>query len=415
MRSSRTETKRAETGMPETDGTKAENLGSRGGGIGDGGSLSLQAAGLEADPDLVDLFESVFARYAENRQTASAGATVPHSAAPEAGLDVALWAQLEELGLTRLTAAEEAGGSGAGWAEAAELLSAAARHGVRVPLAENDLLAEWLREVAGLTAADAHPDGASGTVDSSTTGAGASGNAVRTVAVLDGSGRAAHVPWASAADSILLVWEDRGRHLVAEVAAASVVITPGRNAAGEPRDAIAADLSALVGTEISADVVEQLRLRSALVRAVQVCAALDTALDLSVGHAGARTQFGRPLAKFQGVQAHLADMAAECALARAATESALLEAVATEWSSENLGFLVAAARSCVGHAASAVVRSAHQVHGAIGTTLEHPLHLSTRAALTWRSEYGSLASWDRQVTEAALAAEPGGLWELVTG
>ena len=69
-----------------------------------------------------------------------------------------------------------------------------------------------------------------------------------------------------------------------------------------------------------------------------------------------------------------------------------------------MAFLVAAARSCAGHASSVVVRNAHQVHGAIGTTREHRLHEFTRAALAWRSEFGSVRYWDEWLTDAALSA-----------
>jgi acyl-CoA dehydrogenase len=80
-----------------------------------------------------------------------------------------------------------------------------------------------------------------------------------------------------------------------------------------------------------------------------------------------------------------------------------------------LEFLVAVARSCAGHAASVVVRNAHQVHGAIGTTREHRLHEFTRAALAWRSEFGSVRYWDERVTDAAMHASAGALWDLITG
>lgn len=237
---------------------------------------------------------------------------------------------------------------------------------------------------------------------------------MRTVAVLDESGRAVAVPWASAVDRIVLVWPVGDGYRAADVAGSEVDIVAGTNAIGEPRDAIAADTATLGGVPVSADTVEQLRLRSALVRAVQVCAALDRALDLAVEHTTTRVQFGRPISRFPVLQAALADAAGECALARAATEAAVLRAITTDWQAADLGFLVASARSCVGHAASVVVRSAHQLHGAIGTTIEHPLHLATRAALAWRSEYGSLASWDERVLDAALA-DDAPLWQTVAG
>jgi acyl-CoA dehydrogenase len=122
-------------------------------------------------------------------------------------------------------------------------------------------------------------------------------------------------------------------------------------------------------------------------------------------------QFGRQLSKFQAVQHMLSDIAAEAALARAATEGALAAAVGSDWS--GVEFPVAVARSCAGHAASVVVRNAHQVHGAIGTTIEHRLHEFTRPALAWRSEFGSVRYWDDQVTDMALRTDAAGIWRLI--
>ncbi|HVW43732.1 MAG TPA: hypothetical protein VHC18_20530, partial [Amycolatopsis sp.] len=117
-------------------------------------------------------------------------------------LDRALWATLSGSDLTRLTAAS---GAGATWTEAAELLRAAARAAAPVPLAENDLLAQWLLERCGLL-----------------DGGGA--DEIRTVACLDPAGRARGVPWAGCADSLVALWQDHGRWLVADVPAAMVTV-----------------------------------------------------------------------------------------------------------------------------------------------------------------------------------------------
>lgn len=338
--------------------------------------------GPEVDPALSDLMDAVFAEY---RRAHSPGTTD--------GFDTELWRRLDELGLVRLTGAEQAGGSGAGWYEAVELLSAAVRHSVRIPLAENDLLACWLVE-----AADVQADAA-----------------VRTLCLLDEEGTASGVPWAATAERIVVVWQAADGYLLADTEPGNVSITPGANMIGEPRDTVIADLAALAGVPVSADLVAQLRLKSALVRSLQVCAALDEALALSIEHATSREQFGRPLARFQAVQHLISDIAGEAALARCASEAALSAAVATDWAAPHLEFLVAAARSCTGHATSVVVRNAHQVHGAIGTTREHRLHEFTRAALAWRSEFGSVQYWDDRVTDMALRAGSTQLWALISG
>ena len=338
------------------------------------------------DPALVDMMDAVFAEYRE---------THPPAASPEKAVarDPDLWRHLAELGLVRLTGSEQSGGSGAGWYEAAELLTAATRHGVRIPLAEHDLLACWLLDASGIPG-----DGA-----------------VRTVCLLDDRGVANAVPWAATADRIVVVWQAVGEHHAADVDVDKLAITPGTNMIGEPRDTVAADPATLQGVPIAAPLVAQLRLKSALARSIQVCAALDRILQLSIEHVTSRVQFGRPLSKFQAIQNLVADIAAEAALARAATEAALTAAVTSEWSASNLDFLVAVTRSCAGHAASVVVRNAHQIHGAIGTTREHRLHEFTRPALAWRSEFGSVQYWDDQVTGAALRARAVELWSLITG
>lgn len=343
-------------------------------------------AGSTVDPDLIEMMDAVFAAYRKDREPAT---TVRHNAE--------LWSKLRDLGLLRLTGSTHHGGSGAGWAEAAELISAAVRHSVRVPLAEHDLLACWLLEAAGLPTDDTP----------------------RTVCVLDAAGTATGVPWAQAAGRIVVVFPavdgDGDGYRVADVDAATLTIVAGTNMIGEPRDTVTADIAVLRADSRAVDdaLVEQLRLKSALVRSIQVCTALDTALDLTIEHTSARVQFGRSLSKFQAIQHVVADIAAEAALARAATEAALDVAISSDWTAANLGFLVAVARSCAGHAASVVVRNAHQAHGAIGTTVEHRLHEYTRAALAWRSEYGSVMHWDDTVTRAAVAAGAAGLWPLI--
>lgn len=344
-------------------------------------------AGPTVDPALTDMMDAVFAEY---RTTQPPGAAL---AGKPAQRDTELWRRLDDLGLVRLTGAEQSGGSGAGWYEAAELLGAAVRHGVRIPLAEHDLLACWLLDVAGIPG----------------------DRAMRTVCLLDDQGVAAAVPWAASADRVVLVWRADDQYHAADVDAGRLDITSGANMIGEPRDGVAIDPATLHGTPLAEPLVAQLRVKSALVRSIQVCAALDRILGLSIEHVTSRVQFGRPLSRFQAVQHQISDIAAEAALARAATDAALIAAVSSQWSSPNLDFLVAVARSCTGHATLVVVRNGHQVHGAMGTTREHPLHEFTRAALAWRSEFGSVRYWDDQVTRAALAAGADGLWSLITG
>ncbi|WAC58102.1 acyl-CoA dehydrogenase [Gordonia sp. SL306] len=344
-------------------------------------------SGSVVDRELADLLSAVFAAHRQRAATDDSADRDPSA------WDPVLWQQLSELGLARLTGREESGGSGADWFAAAALLRAAAAHGVRTPVVEHDLLAGWLLSEAGFPVDDAR----------------------RSACVLDRHGTARHVGWAAGAERVVVAWPSGGGYRVADVDTSDLDITAGTNVAGEPRDTVVAQLDHLTGADVDTTVIDRFRLRGAMARAVQTCAALDRTLDLTSRYAVEREQFGRPLARFQAVTGLVADIAAETSLAEAATESTLTAAVRSDWSAPNLQFLVAVARSCTGRATSTVVRNAHQVHGAIGTTQVHPLHEVTLAALAWRSEFGSVHDWEQIVADAAVDAGADGLWPLISG
>lgn len=333
------------------------------------------AAIAALDAQLAQLLEQVFS----------------HAAGLDAGstdlrFDRALWARLAESGLTRLTAAE----SGAGWIESAGLLRAAGRHAAQVPVAENDVLGGWLVEQAGL------PDDPS---------------IVRTACIADASGVASAVPWAAEVDRIAVLFESAGGWRVADVPVAEVQLARGRDLAGRPTDGVRVDLSrhASGAARVAAEIARAYDLRGALARAVQSVGAMERMLAMSVQYASERVQFGRPLARFQAIQHLIADIASEAALASAAVEAAVVAMASAPDDLDRLELSVAIARSVVGHAATVVVRNAHQVHGAIGTTLEHRLHELSKPVLAWRMEFGSLREWDARLT-ARIAASRADLW-----
>jgi len=320
--------------------------------------MSMQPT--QIDPELQALFDQILADWRVRR------ADGEHAT----DLDRELWQTLSNAGITSLLS----GGHGAGWLEASALLRTTASHAAPVPLAEHDALAGWLLARAGLPM-DENP---------------------RTAAVLDSAGGASRVPWASQVDSIVVAWRGpEGTELVADVPRAQFRIEQGRDIAGQPRDAIRIDVDGLAGTAVPDGSIDQLALRGSLARCAQSIGAMERALELSIEHAGARHQFGRPIAAFQAVQQLIARSTGEAALARAAVEAAVLSAsdgsVTERW--------VGAARSVVGHAASQVVRDTHQVLGALGTTLEHELREHTRPLLAWQQEFGSLSSWDERLAQ----------------
>jgi acyl-CoA dehydrogenase len=336
------------------------------------------------DPDVADLFDNVFADW--------------HSRRPAPGvvleLDRDLWARLDELGLTDLASAD-----GADVWTVAELLRAAARYAVPLPIAEHDALAGLLATRAGLSC----------------------GSGIRTIARLDVYGTDRAVPWASQVDRILVLrpsgdaafdaWQ------IADIPVSSCRLESATDLAGRPRDRLTMTASAGVGTLIGADLAREFFLRAALMRAVQATGALDRIIDLCVRHVTERRQFGRPLARFQAVQHLVADAAAESALAHIATDAALTSLASLGRSGASLDELeraVAIARSVLGTASGVVVGNAHQVHGAIGTTLEHPLRGLTQPVLSWRNDYGTTRDWDLRVCQL-VPGEGDGAWAALVG
>ncbi|MFC4048082.1 acyl-CoA dehydrogenase family protein [Actinomadura syzygii] len=322
------------------------------------------------------------------------------AACADGGWNAGLWTALEQIGVTAVGVPEEYGGSGGDVAHAVAVLEVLGEFAASVPLAEAALLAGWL--IAGC----------GGAVPSGPMTAAVAGPGLRTRPVGGGlsvQGRIARVPWARHAHQIALL--DGARVIVLE--RADVRPAHGTNLAGEPRDDL--DVDAVVPASrvhaASAVTADAFHARAALGRAALMTGAARRALALAVAYAGEREQFGRPIARFQAVQQHLAAMAGEVLLAKTAVEAAAL-AYDTGGDTE---LAVAAAKVVAGEAVGVVASLAHQVHGAIGFTEEHALRHSTTRMWAWRDESGNEDAWSAALGRRVAAAGAGGLWPLLTG
>jgi acyl-CoA dehydrogenase len=77
-----------------------------------------------------------------------------------------------------------------------------------------------------------------------------------------------------------------------------------------------------------------------------------------------------------------------------------------------------AAKAQASDSAGTVAAIAHQLHGAIGTTEEHRLRLTTTRLWSWRDEDGTAAECFAELGRAALGAarqQQGALWPWLTG
>ena len=116
-------------------------------------------------------------------------------------------------------------------------------------------------------------------------------------------------------------------------------------------------------------------------------------------------QFGRQLNKFQAVQHSLAAMAGEIERARAATTLAVAAAADYGFDHPATEYATTVAKVAVGRAVAPVTTIAHQLHGAIGVTVEHQLWRATMRARSWVDEFGTTSQHARRLGRIALAAD----------
>jgi acyl-CoA dehydrogenase len=144
-----------------------------------------------------------------------------------------------------------------------------------------------------------------------------------------------------------------------------------------------------------------------------MAAALQRTAELTIDYAGRRVQFGQPIARFQAVQTHLARLASEAQRVAVVVDAA--QAALGEQDDPQLDpALTGAARTLAGEAAIVCARAAHQVHGAIGVTMEYPLQRFTRRLWEWEAGDGTAMRWARRLGADALAGRMR-TWQLITG
>ena len=277
-----------------------------------------------------------------------------------------LWQALTDAGLPLSWVGEDCGGSGASLAEGFGVLGAAGRFAIAVPLAET-MLAGWLLSHAKI----ACPDG-------EMTVAPASPKdriALDPAGTL--SGRARGVPFAKSAKHIAVLATAVGGVSIALLDTAKTRIEAGLNLGGDNSDTVTFDRVQPISIEPAPQGFDQntLMLIGGVARSLQIAGALESMLDISVRYSNERVAFEKKISKFQAVQHILAKLAGESAAALAAATSAA-DTIANAASLDGDGvFLEAvAAKIRCAEAAEKGAAIAHQVHGAIGFTIEHILH-----------------------------------------
>ena len=291
--------------------------------------------------------------------------------APDEGLP-SWWAELADLGWLGLHVPEEFGGSGYTLEETAVVIEQLGRAVAPGPFVPTVIASAVLAACGGTPAKDHVP----GMTDGSTIGAVALGSAA-TVVVKDGkaSGQAGNVLGGGLANVILVASGDDVA--VVDVAEAGDTVT-----VEVPRNMDPTRRTARVTLE-SAPVTVLPGARRVLVDLARVVLAAEAVglarecTDMAAAYSKERLQFGRPIAMFQAVKHHCANMAVATELATSAVWDA---AKAASTGGDQLSYAAAVAATLAGPAADLCANLNTQVHGGIAITWEHDAHLFMRRA-----------------------------------
>jgi alkylation response protein AidB-like acyl-CoA dehydrogenase len=224
------------------------------------------------------------------------------------------------------------------------------------------------------------------------------------------------VPFAKSAKHIAVLANGATGTSIALVAASRLRIEAGLNLAGDSSDAVTFDHVQPITLKPTPKGFDQnaLMLMGGVARSLQIAGALETVLDITVRYSNERVAFEKKISKFQAVQHNLARLAGESAAALAAATSAADTISSTNSFADDAVFLEAvAAKIRSAEAAEKGGAIAHQVHGAIGFTIEHILHRYSLRALSWRDDFGSESYWAVELGKRIAARGADELWPLV--
>jgi alkylation response protein AidB-like acyl-CoA dehydrogenase len=140
--------------------------------------------------------------------------------------------------------------------------------------------------------------------------------------------------------------------------------------------------------------------RGAVGAAAEMLGAARRCLDMAVGYAKVREQFGQPIGSFQAIRHKCADMLLETENSHSAVYYA---AWALDAGAEDAAMAASIAKSYVGEASRKVCGEAIQVHGGIGFTWEYDLHMYFKRAKALEAQYGD-AEYHRELILAHVAA-----------
>lgn len=140
----------------------------------------------------------------------------------------------------------------------------------------------------------------------------------------------------------------------------------------------------------------QLHLAIAL-QCAEVVGVLDRVLEFTLEYLADRSSFGRPLASYQAIKHRIADMKMWIEACHGVTELAVR---AVQDDDPEVLEIVSSAASYLGDHAGEILQECTQLHGGIGVTWEHDLHLYLRRVTLHRNLFGTPAQHRERIAEA---------------
>jgi alkylation response protein AidB-like acyl-CoA dehydrogenase len=220
------------------------------------------------------------------------------------------------------------------------------------------------------------------------------------------SGTKAPVEAAADAQLLLVTARTAGAgltQLLVDAGAPGVTITPMRSVDLTRRfarvhfDNVEVPASSVVGEIGGADAEVDHQLATAIsLELTQMTGAMDKALAMTIEWAFDRYSFGRPLASYQELKHRFADMKLWLEASQAVADATVR---AIESDAENTWDLLSAGKAYVGHYGVELVQDCVQLHGGIGVTFDHDLHLYLRRVVLGSALYGTVSEHRQRLTD----------------
>jgi alkylation response protein AidB-like acyl-CoA dehydrogenase len=142
--------------------------------------------------------------------------------------------------------------------------------------------------------------------------------------------------------------------------------------------------------------------RAKVALCAEMCGGAQRVLDMSVEYAKVREQFGKPIGSFQAIQHKCANMMVQTESAKSATYYAAW-AVANDVAEAHLAACMA--KAYCSDAYRYVSGEGIQIHGGIGFTWEHDMHLYFKRAKGSEVTFGD-ATWNRELVAQEVLDKP---------